>query len=165
MGNDRARVGHARRGKKLRPDREFPAVEPLAAVAAAAAAPLLDCRVVDLARSAACVWTLGIAACYPTPDPPWLVTRTELIALRLEVKLSIELPKGAKLEGTLAPLTGENEGRAYKVADRPDGAGVLLDRVIDIPAGRVPPADYATFVKFARAADEAFHRDLTVRLP
>ncbi len=87
------------------------------------------------------------------------------LALRLEVKLSIELPKGAKLEGTLAPLTGENEGRAYKVADRPDGAGVLLDRVIDIPAGRVPPADYATFVKFARAADEAFHRDLTVRLP
>lgn len=91
MGNDRARVGHARRGKKLRPDREFPAVGPLAAVAAAAAAPLLDCRVVDLARSAACVWTLGIAACYPTPDPPWLVTRTELIALRLEVTREGEL--------------------------------------------------------------------------
>lgn len=87
------------------------------------------------------------------------------LALRLEVKLSVELPKGAKLEGTLSPLTGDNDGRSYKVADRVEGSSVLLERVIDIPAGRVQPSDYAAFVKFARAADEAFHRDLTVRLP
>ncbi len=37
------------------------------------------------------MWTLGIAACYPTPDPPWLVTRTEMIALRLEVTREGEL--------------------------------------------------------------------------
>jgi hypothetical protein len=41
--------------------------------------------VVDLARSTAWLGALGIAGCYPTPDPPWLVTRTEMIAVRLEV--------------------------------------------------------------------------------
>lgn len=37
------------------------------------------------------MWTLGIAACYPTPDPPWLVAGTEMIALRLEVTREGEL--------------------------------------------------------------------------
>ncbi len=87
------------------------------------------------------------------------------LALRLEVKLSVELPKGAKLDGSLDGSKGQNDGRSFQVSDRLEGDKLLLDRVIDVPAGRVQPADYAAFVEFARAADAAVHRDLSIRLP
>ena len=41
---------------------------------------------------------------------------------------------------------------------------LILDRLIDIPAGRVLPADYAKLQKFARAADDATMRDIVINL-
>jgi hypothetical protein len=50
------------------------------------------------------------------------------------------------------------------VNDRLQGDGLIFERLIDMPAGRVQPDAYARFQQFARGADSALARDVVVQL-
>jgi hypothetical protein len=87
------------------------------------------------------------------------------------------LPKGAKVDGALAPkqqaldtcttkdCNADATKLSYTVSDRVEGSVLHIDRALDIPAGRIQPADYPAFVEFGRAADDALHRDFVIQLP
>ncbi|NUO54422.1 MAG: hypothetical protein HOV80_36730, partial [Polyangiaceae bacterium] len=85
------------------------------------------------------------------------------MAIRVAVKLRVKLPAGAKV-GSLAPAKGENGGRTFVANDRLEDGALVLDRVVDVPAGRVAPEAYAEFSAFVRAAEEALHRDWVINL-
>ncbi|MBN2192749.1 MAG: hypothetical protein JW751_08010 [Polyangiaceae bacterium] len=80
------------------------------------------------------------------------------------VKLRVELPAGATVETPLAPVTVKNGDRRVVVADHVEQDVVVLERTVDIPAGRVQPERYPDFVSFARRADEAQVRTIRIRL-
>jgi hypothetical protein len=86
-------------------------------------------------------------------------------ATHQRIKLSIELPPGAKLE-PLAPARIVADGeRKVSVRDAQKGNALVLDREIELPAGRVQPDAYPRFQDFARQADEALFHSVRVRLP
>lgn len=105
---------------------------------------------------------LGSLAELPTRETPLYIS--EQISTRVALDLTIRLPKGAKVETALEPGLLSNEGRVAKVSDRAAPGLLVFDRAVDLPAGRVQPADYAKFQEFARKADAALHRDVVVTL-
>lgn len=86
-------------------------------------------------------------------------------ASRIEVRFRIKMPAGATLVSAPAPAELSDEDRTVTVRDRWEKQELVLDRVYDVPAGRIPVDRYASFQSFTRAADEATHRDILVRLP
>ncbi|WP_437276899.1 hypothetical protein WME90_37460 [Sorangium sp. So ce375] len=101
-------------------------------------------------------------ASLPVRETPLYLS--EQIATRSEVRLRVKLPAGARVATKLAPLAADDEGRAVRVNDRVDGGALLLDRFLELPAGRVQPDAYPKFQQFARAADSALDRDIVVQL-
>ncbi|WP_438015792.1 hypothetical protein WMF18_33700 [Sorangium sp. So ce315] len=101
-------------------------------------------------------------ASLPVRETPLYLS--EQIATRSEVRLRIKLPQGARVTTRLDPFKVENDGRTVRVNDRVDGGALLLDRALDLPAGRVQPDAYPRFQQFARAADGALDRDIVVAL-
>ncbi|WP_433929508.1 hypothetical protein AB3662_37815 [Sorangium cellulosum] len=101
-------------------------------------------------------------ASLPVRETPLYLS--EQIATRSEVRLRIKLPQGARVTTRLDPFKAENDGRTVRVSDRVDGGALLLDRFLDLPAGRVQPDAYPRFQQFARAADGALDRDIVVAL-
>jgi PAS domain-containing protein len=89
---------------------------------------------------------------------------SEAIATRLAVKLRIKLPEGARVSSALEHADVADESRTVRVDDRVEPGFLVLDRVMDLPAGRIRPAAYLGFQSFARAVDAALHRDITVAL-
>ena len=83
-------------------------------------------------------------------------------ATRMEVRVRIKLP--AKIAMTQPPVSAElrDEDRTVVVHDRMEGNDLVLDRVFDIPAGRIPLAKYPAFQAFARNADDHTHRDIAL---
>ena len=88
----------------------------------------------------------------------------ESIASRLSVKLRIKLPDGARVITTLEPSSLDDEARLVTVKDHAEPGFLVLDRVMDLPAGRIQPAAYLEFQAFARRVDAALHRDISVTL-
>ncbi|WP_437525641.1 hypothetical protein WME79_39165 [Sorangium sp. So ce726] len=101
-------------------------------------------------------------ASLPVRETPLYLS--EQIATRSEVRLRVKLPAGARVVTKLAPSTADDEGRAVRVNDRVDGGALVLDRFLELPAGRVQPDAYTKFQQFARAADSALDRDIVVQL-
>jgi cellulose synthase operon protein C len=82
-----------------------------------------------------------------------------------KVAIRVALPSGAKVQGTdLKPASGTDRDRTYAVRDRVEGGALVIERSVDIPAGRVAPAEYGAFQAFVRALDEAFERDIAITL-
>jgi tetratricopeptide (TPR) repeat protein len=107
--------------------------------------------------------SLGRLGALQSRQTPLVLPETQ--ATRAAIELRIRLPKGAHFAGELAPVLFEDEGRRAEVADRTEGGSLELVRSIELPAGRVAPADYARFRDFVLAADEALHRTVRVPLP
>ena len=105
---------------------------------------------------------LGGLAGLPARETPLYIS--ESLATRVAVKLRVKLPVGARVSTTLTPSSSDDEGRFARVQDRVEGAELVLDRVMDLPAGRVLPDKYARFQAFARQVDAALHRDVSVTL-
>ena len=105
---------------------------------------------------------LGALTTLPSRETPLYIS--ENIATRLAVKLRIKLPEGAKVATTLSPFDVADESRSVKVDDRIEPGVLVLDRVMDLPAGRIQPAGYLGFQAFARSVDAALHRDVSVTL-
>ncbi|MCL2778905.1 MAG: hypothetical protein FWD73_12970 [Polyangiaceae bacterium] len=80
----------------------------------------------------------------------------------VEVKFEVLIPSSIAMPAALPTGELKNEDRTVRVADAVTGHSVILQRVIDIPAGRVQPgAQYTKFSAFTRAADELLARELT----
>jgi tetratricopeptide (TPR) repeat protein len=88
----------------------------------------------------------------------------ERIATRTRVDLRIKLPPGATIVGDLDPAKVEDERLRYEVADKKDGAVVVLARMLEIPAGRVQPSEYPAFRELVLRADEVLNRSLRLRI-
>ncbi len=78
------------------------------------------------------------------------------------VRLSFKLPAGAKITSRLSPVEIKNDDRKVVVHDRQEGQTLVLERTIDIPAGRIEPSGYSNLQTFARQADEATMRDIVI---
>jgi hypothetical protein len=99
-------------------------------------------------------------ATLPARQTPLLVGE----ATYQEVRLKISLPSGATLPDQLSPTTVRDGDRSVKVNDRLEKNVLILDRTLDIPAGRVQPGQYASFLDFARKSDAVLSRDVRVRV-
>jgi cellulose synthase operon protein C len=103
---------------------------------------------------------LGQYATLPTRQTPILLSTDQ----DLSVSMKIHLPPGARVELPESSLLRDGEYRV-EVRDRMVGEDLVLERVLRLPAGRIPVADYERFAQFTRAADAALNRDIIVHLP
>lgn len=103
---------------------------------------------------------LGRLATLPSRQTPLLIAET----LRRIVALDVELPKGATVS-TLSQANLTESDRRVLVEDSFSGGVLHLKRTIDLPAGRVQPAQYAHFAAFAERADDALSRAIQVIVP
>jgi tetratricopeptide (TPR) repeat protein len=107
---------------------------------------------VDLARLAA----------LPSRETPLYLS--EQIATRSTVRLTVKLPPRAALPALPAPDTLAQGDRSVRVRDRVEGGALVLERSVDLPAGRVQPDEYAAFQAFARRAEAALEREIVLPL-
>jgi cellulose synthase operon protein C len=105
---------------------------------------------------------LASLAALPVRETPLYIS--EKIATRVAVRYRVNLPPGAHVSTALASTNAADGGRTAKVADHAEPGVLVLDRVVDLPAGRVQPGAYAAFQEFARTADSALRRDIVVTL-
>ncbi|HEY3495701.1 MAG TPA: DUF3857 domain-containing protein, partial [Polyangiaceae bacterium] len=99
-------------------------------------------------------------ATLPARQTPLLIV--ESVAQNL--KLAIELPPGASTAAIGSPEIVEDGERRVEVKDSSTAKGLVLERNVLLPAGRVQPGDYPTFLDFTRRADEALSGSLRVKL-
>ena len=86
-------------------------------------------------------------------------------ASHIEIRLRITLPEGATVATPVAPAEFRDGDRVVQVRDRVEGRVLILERVFDIPASRISPEAYGATRAFARAVDDAVHRDIRIALP
>jgi cellulose synthase operon protein C len=82
-----------------------------------------------------------------------------------EVRLAVTVPKGATIGNVQKPLELLDGNRKLVLADSVEGDVVKIDRVLDVPAGRIEPSAYGAFRKWAIDVDEANTREITLLLP
>ncbi|MEB2312447.1 MAG: hypothetical protein OZ921_04605 [Sorangiineae bacterium] len=99
-------------------------------------------------------------ATLPVRQTPLLIAQ----ATHQEVRLTITLPPGARLASTLASGTIRDGERSVTVKDGLRGATLVLDRTLDLPAGRVQPDAYPSFVQFASRADDALFGSIQLKV-
>jgi hypothetical protein len=79
------------------------------------------------------------------------------------VRLRIELPPGVIVKSPLRERRITDGDRVVILRDRVEGSTLILDRKVSVPAGRITPAQYGSFVRFARQADDALARAIRLR--
>ncbi len=114
-----------------------------------------------LALRAPLTMKIGPLAALEARETPMILPE----ATHTEVRLTVKLPTGASVLAPPTTVELRDGERVVRVADAvlPDGSA-RFDRVIDLPAGRVQPDEYAAFRRFALAVDDATARDLVVKL-
>ncbi|NUQ78856.1 MAG: hypothetical protein HUU21_35475, partial [Polyangiaceae bacterium] len=100
----------------------------------------------------------------PVRETPLYIS--DQLSTRQVVRLRVTLPEGARVVTVLGkePTRFVNDGRSVVVRDRVEGGVLILDRVIELPAGRVQPEAYADFQSFVRSADATLLREIVVAL-
>ena len=88
----------------------------------------------------------------------------EQLATKTTVRMRITLPRGASVASDLKPARSEQGGRSASTADRMEEGELVIERAVDLPAGRVQPADYPAFRSFAEEADTILRRELRIAL-
>jgi hypothetical protein len=80
-----------------------------------------------------------------------------------EVHFEIVVPESMKMPGALATGDVRHGDAMVVVKDSVSGHAITLERLIDLPAGRVQPGeDYAKYREFVRQADALLERDILV---
>jgi hypothetical protein len=105
---------------------------------------------------------LGALAALPTRETPLYLS--EQISMGVAMKLAIKLPPGARAPEALSPMSADDDGRTVRINDRVERGVLILDRLVNIPAGRVQSSAYPKFQEFARKGDAALRRDLVLTL-
>jgi hypothetical protein len=98
----------------------------------------------------------------PERETPLYIS--ERIATGSRVELRITLPDGAQPIELGAPVTLDDPRLGVEANDRLEGKVLVLTRAVKIPAGRVQPADYASFKALVLRGDEALNRKVRIRL-
>jgi cellulose synthase operon protein C len=100
-------------------------------------------------------------AALPTRQTPLLLAS----ASHAEIRFTVVVPESIRVPGSLPGHEAKDGERLVLVRDAVNGHAVTLDRVIDVPAGRVQPgAEYAAFQKFTQEADALVERDVVLGL-
>jgi tetratricopeptide (TPR) repeat protein len=85
-------------------------------------------------------------------------------AFHVEVRFEIVVPEGLSAPPSLPPEEVRDGERVIAVHDSVQGHSLLLDRMVDIPAGRVQPgAEYARYLRFIHTGDNIVQRELVLR--
>jgi hypothetical protein len=105
---------------------------------------------------------LGSFTSLPSRETPLYIS--EQAATRVTLKFAITLPPGARAATAIEPFAAEDGGRSAKLSDRSGPGTITFERIVDLPAGRVQPGDYAKFQDFARKVESALRRDIVVNL-
>ncbi len=85
-------------------------------------------------------------------------------AFHVEVHIDVAAPGTLSLPDNLVAASLRDGDREIVVRDRVSGRSVLLDRVVDIPAGRVQPGEeYARYVRFVHDGDRLVQREIALR--
>jgi hypothetical protein len=79
-----------------------------------------------------------------------------------KVHISLKLPGNARVRTTLTPGEVKNDDRKVWVRDRQEGRTLVLERLVDLPAGRIEPSGYEALRDFAQRADEMLMRDIVI---
>jgi len=79
----------------------------------------------------------------------------------VEVKFEVVVPESMRMPSSL-PVGEVRDGeRVVRVGDAVHGHALYLDRVVDIPAGRVQPGEeYTRFQRFSQEADQLVEREI-----
>ncbi|MEO0325918.1 MAG: hypothetical protein AAF447_23410, partial [Myxococcota bacterium] len=86
---------------------------------------------------------------------------TLIVAPPLDREVVVRVEDGAGAGSSLAPVTVEGPGGArFTMESQREGQDLVLTRRLRLPMMRVAPEDYAAFVRFCRAVDEAEAREL-----
>jgi tetratricopeptide (TPR) repeat protein len=81
----------------------------------------------------------------------------------VDLKLDIVVPKSFKVPASLPKGEARDGERYARVDDVVAGHDITLSRVIDVPAGRVQPGEYARFQRFTQEADALVDREIALR--
>ena len=102
---------------------------------------------------------LSALATLPSRETPLLLSA----ASHMETHLTIVLPPTMNLPASLDAVDLTDGDRTTKVHDKVEGHALVIDRVVDMPAGRVGPgAPYAAFQHFTQASDTALEREIVI---
>ena len=74
----------------------------------------------------------------------------------------VVVPAGMRVPATLPQGEARDGERVVQVKDVVHGHAIELSRLIDVPAGRVQPNEYATFQRFTQAADALVEREIAL---
>jgi tetratricopeptide (TPR) repeat protein len=99
-------------------------------------------------------------ATLPVRQTPLLMVE----AISQDVRVAVELPAGASVQTNMTPSKLSNGERKVTVNDAVQGQSLVFERHVSLPAGRIQPNDYPSFLEFTRQADEALAGSVRVRL-
>lgn len=99
-------------------------------------------------------------AALPQRQTPLLMAE----ATHREVVLRLVLPRGASVISDLSPKNVTDGDRSVQVGDTAKAGELSLNRVVNLPAGRVQPKDYPRFLDFARRAEDALSQSVRIKL-
>ncbi|MEM1031431.1 MAG: hypothetical protein AAF928_10835 [Myxococcota bacterium] len=80
----------------------------------------------------------------------------------VKLQLEVALPPGAKVLTPLELVTIESPALRVIVRDRILGDTLMIDREVELPAGRIQPEGYPAFVTLVRRADDALNRIIRI---
>jgi cellulose synthase operon protein C len=87
------------------------------------------------------------------------------ISSHVEVHFEVVLPPNARMPAVLPSGEVRDGERFVRVKDAARGKSVMLDRVADVPAGRIQPgAEYTQFAQFAERGDSLFESEVLLGL-
>ena len=99
------------------------------------------------------------SATLPSRQTPLLLQ----LAFHVEVHFEIVVPDAVRMPANLSPAEARDGERSVKVKDAVHANALVLDRVVDIPAGRVQPGrEYERFLHFIREGDNLVRRELVL---
>ncbi|MFZ5895804.1 MAG: hypothetical protein ACOY0T_32405 [Myxococcota bacterium] len=104
---------------------------------------------------------IGQLAALPARQTPLLMVDSS----EQQITLRLHAPAGSALATPIAPQELADGEARVSIRDRQEGANIVLDRRIVLPAGRVQVAAYPSFLRFARRADDALFASVRIRLP
>jgi len=97
-------------------------------------------------------------ASLPTRQTPLLIGASS----HVDVAFDVVAPETARMPASLPTGEAKNGERSIVVKDAVRGHQIHLERTVDIPAGRVQPAEYADFLRFTQSADELLEREIVL---
>jgi tetratricopeptide (TPR) repeat protein len=80
----------------------------------------------------------------------------------VEVKFEVVVPQSMKMPASLPQGEVRDGERVVQVNDTVSGHALELVRLVDVPAGRVQPAEYPAFLKFTQGADALVEREIAL---